>query len=268
MRFTGCQCKAAGSPSGTIGGVDQLLEATYAAERRHFWYRGFRRFVRPLLEQATSGLTDARLLDCGCGTGGNLELLNRFGRASGFDLTRRGVELARRHGFSRVAQARVTAAPFVSGGFDVVTLFDVLYCLPDEAERETIAEMHRLLKPGGALIVNAAALDMLHGDHSVLGGEVKRHTVGRLRLALERGGFAVVRITYTNASLFPLVAAVRVWQRLRGLRQDTRTGDFFLPPPPINAALSGALALEAIALQWVDMPIGSSVLALARKGYG
>jgi len=251
-------------PSRIIG-VDRLLEATSDVEQTHFWYRGFRRFVRPLLEQATAGLSRPRLLDCGCGTGANLRVLQDYGEAIGFDLTRRGLEFARRDGHIRLAQATVTAVPFKSRCFDVVTSFDVLYCLPDEAETIAIAEMYRLLKPGGALIVNVAALEMLRGDHSILGGEVRRYTTGRLRTTLERGGFHIVRATYTNASLFPLVAGVRMWQRLRGLSNNPTHGDFFRPPAVVNTAFSGALAAEAVALRWANMPIGSSVLCLARK---
>jgi SAM-dependent methyltransferase len=245
--------------------VDRLLEATSDVEQTHFWYRGFRRFVRPLLEQATAGLSRPQLLDCGCGTGANLSLLQQYGDAVGFDLTRRGLEFALHHGHRRLAQASVTEVPFRSGWFDVVTSFDVLYCLPDQAEVAAIAEMHRLLKPGGALVVNVAALEMLRGDHSILGGEIRRYTTGRLRSALEQGGFEVIRATYTNASIFPLVAGVRIWQRLRGLSQHPTHGDFFRPPMLVNSALSGALAAEALALRWTNMPIGSSVLCLARK---
>lgn len=192
-------------------------------------------------------------------------MLAQYGEAFGFDLTWRGLEFAREQGGRRVVQASVTNVPFGSGRFDVVTSFDILYCLPDRAEQAAIAEMSRLLRPGGAAIVNVAALDMLHGDHSVLGGEVRRYTTRRLRHALERGGFDIVRLTYTNASIFPVVVVTRLWQRLRGVNQDSTTGDFFLPPASINAALKSVLLAEAAALKWVNMPVGSSVLCLARK---
>jgi SAM-dependent methyltransferase len=250
--------------------VDRLLEETYLAEQRHFWYRGFRRFVHPLLAEATAGLVHPRLLDCGCGTGANLPLLEEFGVSFGFDLTWRGLEFAQQSGHARLWQASVTAIPIASAAVDVVTSFDVLYCLPDPAERLAIAEMHRVLRPGGALIVNVAALDMLRGDHSVLGGEVRRYTTRELRQNLERGGFDVVRLTYTNAALFPLLAAARAWQRLRGLRPpDRNRGDFCVPPAPVNALLDGALSIEArLVAAGMNMPVGSSVLCLARKAGG
>ena len=71
--------------------MDHLLRATAIAESRHFWFRGFRYFVAPLLERAAGGRSDLRILDCGCGTGNNLELLARFGQAYGFDLTASGL---------------------------------------------------------------------------------------------------------------------------------------------------------------------------------
>src|SRR5438045_2764265 len=138
-----------------------MLEETYRAEQRHFWFRGFRRFVLPFIREATSGLTRPRLLDCGCGTGANLSLLQQFGAPFGADRTWQGLQLAHRHGLPRLARADVACLPFAANVIDVALSFDVLYCLEDEMERRAIAEMHRVLRPGGAVIVNVAALDML-----------------------------------------------------------------------------------------------------------
>src|SRR5262245_32462504 len=132
--------------------MDDLLRATAIAEARHFWFRGFRAFVAPLLRRATSapsGRSVARVLDCGRGTGGNLVLLNRVGRAYGFDLSAEGGRIGRRAGRTLIARASVTAAPFPDGAFDVVTSFDVLYSLDEATERAAIIEMYRLLRPGG-----------------------------------------------------------------------------------------------------------------------
>src|SRR3954471_20535648 len=66
--------------------MDRLLEATARAERDHFWFRGFRRFVEPLLADASRG-RPLEILDCGCGTGHNLGMLRRYGRPYVIDLT-------------------------------------------------------------------------------------------------------------------------------------------------------------------------------------
>ncbi len=246
--------------------MDQLLLATARAEIDHFWFRGFRRFVTPLIRQATRGVEDARILDCGCGTGANLELLSRFGRAYGFDLTAIGLTLGRAAGRARLARASVIAVPFPRDAFDLVTSFDVLYALEEAAERTAVAEMHRVLKPGGHVIVNVAAMEILRGDHSVLGREVRRYSRARLRRVLTAAGFDVIRLTYTNAILFPPMIAVRTAQRWRGLAAEPHAlHDITIPPAPLNALLSGALRMESWWLRAANSPFGSSLLCLARK---
>src|SRR5215213_9109365 len=78
--------------------MDRLLELTYRAEQSHFWFRGFRSYVRPELARAVQGRSAPRLLDCGCGTGSNLAMLEEFGDAFGFDLTWNGLAFARTMG--------------------------------------------------------------------------------------------------------------------------------------------------------------------------
>jgi SAM-dependent methyltransferase len=229
--------------------VDRLLEATARAERDHFWFRGFRRFVSPMLARAAAGRRGLRLLDCGCGTGTNLRL-----------------QLARGSGLTRVAQASAAAVPYPAGAFDIVTSFDVLVCLPDAIEREAVREMWRVLKPGGAAVINVAAMEVLRGNHSVLSAELRRYSRASLRALLEPAGFRVERMTYTNAALFPLMLGVRGAQRVMGLAQESEAeGEITVPPSSVNAALSALLAVEAGLVRVLPMPFGSSLLCLARK---
>jgi len=246
--------------------MDRLLEATYRVEQQHFWWKGLRGFARPLVADALSGRPDPRILDCGCGTGANLVMLGEFGRASGFDVTFRGLELAHEYGQRRVAQASITAMPFGHDAFDLVTAFDVLYSLTEEQETAGLAEILRVLKPGGTLIVNVAALRILRGNHSLFGAEVRRSTRRRLRRLLSKAGFRVTRLTYSNALLFPLMLTVRIGQRMMGLATPEEAGtDVVIPPAPLNGLLTLLLRIEARALRVVDMPIGSSLLCVARK---
>lgn len=247
--------------------MDALLERTFEAERRHFWFRGFRRFVAPLIEKATAGRSSPKLLDAGCGTGANLHFLQQYGVPFGIELFWRGIRFGHERGLPRLIQGSVTHLPFGNASFDVVLSLDVLYCLETPAEESALQEMFRVLRPGGSVVINVAALEMLKGDHSALGGEVRRYTKRGLSGKLERTGFQVKRLTYTNASLFPITATVRVLQRLRGVKTDgDNKGDFHVPPAPINALFSGALALESKLVEaGIDMPVGSSLLCLAKK---
>jgi ubiquinone/menaquinone biosynthesis C-methylase UbiE len=243
--------------------MDQLIEATARAEQDHFWFLGFRRFVTPLVDAALGSRTDAAILDCGCGTGFNLTWLRRYGAAVGIDYNGTALDYAHERGERAVARATAVRLPFDDARFDLVTSFDVIYSLEDADERTAIAEMFRILRPGGHLVLNVAAMELLRGNHSVLGREVRRYSRAQLAGRLTSAGFDVRRITYTNASIFPIVAGVRLLQRLGGHRESQ--DEISVPSAPVNAALSGMLAIEAAALRVVDMPFGSSLLTLARR---
>lgn len=246
--------------------MSQLLHATRRAEQDHFWFRGLRRFIRPLLDQVSDGRRDLRILDCGCGTGANLLMLAEYGWTCGVDLQMVGLRYAQDYGSTRVAQASVTHLPFPDARFDLATAIDVLYALTEEDEARAVREIRRVLRPGGAFIVNVAALRMLRGSRPMFRGELRRSTRRRLRRVLQAGGFDIVRLTYTNFFLFPLILPVRALQHLAGLATpEEPCAEIIVPPALINTLLSGLVALEGHALKLVNMPVGSSLLCLARR---
>ncbi len=244
--------------------MDRLLAATAAAEDRHFWFLGLRRFAKLFLDRALPARRPLRVLDCGTGTGRNLKWLQTYGWAAGVERSPTGLAFARAHD-RRVLAGDVTSLPILSGAFDLATSFDVIYSLDDEGERRALSEMHRVLAPGGIALVNAAALDILRGSHSALAHEQRRYTSAGLRAKLEMAGFEVLRISYTNFTTLPLTLGVRLAQRARGHRDQAAETEMAVPMEPVNAILAGALAAEAAVLRWMPFPAGSSVLAVARK---
>jgi SAM-dependent methyltransferase len=244
--------------------MDDLLELTGRAEATHFWFRGFRQFITPVLADLTQGRPGLRLVDCGCGTGHNLRLLRPHGQAVGFDLSEAGPTLARAAGLT-VFRGDVTRTPLASSFFDVATSFDVLQCV--EADVAAVREMARIVKPGGVVVVTLAALDVLRGDHAEVWQEVRRYTPATARRLVEAAGLTPERVSFMFASLFPLMASVRLVQRLtrRFGRQVSAETDIAVPVGPVNLLLTALVSAEAALSRHVPMPIGSSLLVVARK---
>jgi SAM-dependent methyltransferase len=193
-------------------------------------------------------------------------MLRPFGKAVGFDLTRIGTGFARAHGH-RVAQGSIGEIPFLGGAFDLATSFDVFQVLPDGIERSAIREMWRVVKPGGRILLHVAALDILYGGHSALSQETRRYTPGKLRALVESAGFTIERLTFDHFTLLPFMLPVRWWHRLQsrnGIIEGSES-EIAVPIAPVNMALTALVSLEAMALRAVNMPIGSSLMCLARK---
>jgi SAM-dependent methyltransferase len=244
--------------------MERMLEATARAEEDHFWFRALRRNAARLAADAIGSGRVGRVVDCGAGTGRNLEWLARFGPAVGVELTPAGLRAARAAG-RPVVRGTVAQLPFADASVDLATSFDVLYCLDEATEARAIAEMWRVLRPGGIALVNAAALDVLRGSHSTLTHEVRRYTPARLRSRLEAAGFEVERITFWNLATFPVALATRTFDRIAGRAGTASEADLRVPARPVNAGLDLLLRAEGRLLRAVNLPIGTSLLCVARK---
>lgn len=243
--------------------MGDLLELTGRAEATHFWFRGFRAYVVPVLEHIAAGRRDLRLVDCGCGTGNNILLLKPYGQAFGFDLTHEGAVRALRTG-RPVVQADIERIPYASGIFDIATSFDVVQSVPDAVA--ALREMGRILKPGGYAVLNVSALELLRADHAEVWNELHRYTPATAGRLVGDAGLQVVRISFLFASVFPLMLGVRMWQKLlRPFREPQGDSELHVPPEPINAALTWLVEKEAALSRRLPMPIGSSLLIVARK---
>jgi SAM-dependent methyltransferase len=241
-----------------------MLEATAIAEDDHFWFVGLRRNASQLLAAALNGSRPTRIVDCGAGTGRNLEWLQSVGWSVGVERSLVGLRVG--HSFRRrLVRGTVTALPLPDASVDVATSFDVLYCLDDASERAAVAEMWRVLKPGGVVLINVAALESLRGSHSTLTMEVRRYDKARLRRILTDAGFRIERLTFTNMTTFPITWLVRWRERMTGAVNTASEADLQVPARPINVIFNAALALEAQLMKVMNLPIGTSLMCVARK---
>ncbi len=240
------------------------LELTSHAEATHFWFRGFRAFIAPVIRDLSKGRRDLRIIDCGCGTGHNIRLLlEPYGRCVGFDLDQGGVAMSRALG-AHVVRADAAHVPFASESFDIATSFDVMQCL--EPDAAVVREMARLVRPGGAVVVTMAALEVLRGDHSESWQEVRRYTPAAARALFVQAGLRVERISFLFGSLFPLMLPVRLVQRvLRPFRAHRADTDIAVPSMPINGLLTALVMAEARVAGRFSLPVGSSLLVVGKK---
>lgn len=236
-----------------------------AVEDRHWWYRGMRAIVAALLDDLYADRRDLRILDAGCGTGGNAQFLRRYGAVVGVDLSAQALALGGRRLPGVLSRGSVLELPFASGSFDMVTSFDVLYhrAVPDE--QQALSETRRVLKPGGRLLIRLPAYEFLRGKHDQAVHTRRRYTSAQARALLEGVGLVVERCSYINSLLFPLPLAQRLLERaLPTLDHDQ--SDLALPPPLLNHALGWPLAAEAACLaRGLAFPIGLSIILRARR---
>lgn len=243
--------------------MDEHYAKTRSAAETHFWYHGFRRFITRALEEICGVETNLLIADCGCGVGHTLPLVASHGQVVGIELEAKAAVAARTYGYP-VVRGDVTRLPLATGAFDLAVCFDVVQCV--NADVAAVREMARIVRPGGRVLLSVAAFDALAGDHAEVWREVRRYTPATARALAESAGLDVERVNFAFATVFPLMLLVRVTQRLlRPLRSGPSQMDTDVPWTPVNVALMRLLDAEAAMSRYVPMPIGSSIIIVARK---
>jgi SAM-dependent methyltransferase len=230
-------------------------------EDSHWWFQGRRAVLRSVLERHLPP-PPRRILDVGCGTGGNLRLLREFGEAEGLELSDVALQLCRERVGPDVKLHRGAIPDDIpqDGGYDAVTALDVLEHLDDPVA--AIVAIRRALRPGGTLVCSAPAFAFLWSSHDEVHHHKRRYTQGLLRAQLEAGGMRVRWSSYFNTLLFPAIAAARVAGRLRP-GAGGRGSDLGDVPRPLNSALAAVFASERHVIPRGRLPVGVSLVAVA-----
>jgi ubiquinone/menaquinone biosynthesis C-methylase UbiE len=234
----------------------------FQVEKRHWWYLGMERITTALLLNLYPGRRDLHILDAGCGTGGAMQYLERFGRVTGCDLSALALAFGRQRCLSHLVQSSVTQLPFAAGQFDLVTSFDVLYHRAVGDYRQALAEFYRVLKPGGRLFLRLPAYDWLRGRHDTIIHTAHRFTAQEVGQALVRERFVIEKLSYANFFLFPLALGKRF---LEQLLPGNAASDIHPNPSWQDNILVRFLEAEARWLPRHNLPFGLTVLAVSQK---
>ena len=231
-----------------------------AAEDDHWWYRNTRALMAELLQPWLG--TDQRILDAGCGPGGNGAWLAGHGRVIGVDLAREALQFVRAR---RPATAPVLASaerlPFADGAFDVAVGITLLYTVRDDVA--ALGELARVLRTGGALLLLEPAFASLRRAHDVTVHGLRRYRRDELAALAERAGLRVRRSTYAYSFLAPPAALLAVLER-RGSQSADDTGSD-VERRVLDRVFAPMAKAERRWLARHDVAVGTSVVVVATR---
>jgi len=233
----------------------------YAIEETHWWFAGRRRIISSFIQPLFRGIKEsARILDVGCGTGANLEMLSEFGAAEGVDVSNEALTFCRQRGLNNVKLGEAEKLPYPDESFDLVTGLDVVEHLDDDLAG--LSEMRRVLKPEGVAVLFVPAFMFLWGVQDDISHHRRRYTMKQLKDVVVSAGFEIERATFANITFFLPTLVGRVLMRLTGFRPASENN---LTISFLNKPLGMVLGAESIWLRHFNLPIGVSAICVARK---
>lgn len=238
-----------------------IYQQMRSLEDQHWWFLSRRRIVGQML--ASIDLPkQARILDAGCGTGGNLNFLSEFGEVTAVELDDGAATLARERGNWTVLKGSLPDnMPFTGQQFDLIVLLDVLEHIGDDAA--SLRALRKLLAPRGYLVLTVPAFPFLWSAHDEEHHHKRRYRANGLQEIIEGAGLRIQYLSYFNTWLFPLVAAIRLVRRVVPAGEVGH--DVKLPKPVINRMLETLFSSERLWIGRHRMPFGVSLLAVARN---
>jgi SAM-dependent methyltransferase len=223
--------------------------------RRHFFGGILKRYLRPRESRQS-------ILDIGCGTGGNLPLLSRFGPVTGLDISDEALRFCQNKGFQKLIKGSAEQMPFPDNSFDLAGCFDVLEHLDNDSA--AIGEIQRLLRPGGLALIAVPAFQCLWCPQDEYLHHRRRYSKKELIKKLKSVGLKILASDYFIIPTVPVIILVRFMERLLSRGRRPHSYDFILPRP-INAFMIFLMRLEELWRRFLPLPLGSSLYVLVQK---
>lgn len=229
-------------------------------EQAHWWFTARREILADQI--ARLGLpANANILEVGCGTGGNLEMLGRFGMVCAIEPDDEArAYAANRSGVTVRGGLLPNDLPAFGCAFDLVAAFDVIEHVDDDVS--SLAALAQLLQAGGRLIATVPANQWMWSEHDVHHHHKRRYELSQFAAVLAEAGLELRKATYFNTLLFPVIGAVRLSKRALRLAGGD---DESMPGPLVNGVLRRVFAAERGLLRGADLPFGVSILAIAQR---
>jgi len=230
-------------------------------EARHWWFVARRAILSTYIESLNLP-ENSNILEVGCGTGGNLKMLSRFGKVSALEMdddARKMANVKTNYLLDIKAGSCPNEIPFPKKHFDLICLFDVLEHIDEDTE--TLISLRSHLNSNGRLLMTVPAYQWLWSYHDEYLHHKRRYSAVCLRELAKQAQYFPEKISYFNTLLFPLVALVRIKEKLFNFNQSGNTP---VPPAPINKLFEYVFSSERFLLKRLNLPFGVSLVLILK----
>lgn len=241
-------------------------ERYYDLGKEYWWLKGKYKiidsFIKLFSKRFIKNSVNINILDYGCGPGNMLDYLSKYGMVYGIDYSEKAIEFCRLRGYLNTLAEKTLPIKFPNNHFDIITSIDVLEHIEDDSA--VIAELFRLLKPGGLLFVTVPAFQILWGAHDEIYGHKRRYLKKYIVKKFELNNMIVIKSTYFEfIFFFPLLFARTIKKII--LWKNNKKDDFYPVPSIINKFLTWMIFCEYYCIKYFNMPLGPTLLIVAQK---
>lgn len=227
-------------------------------DQRHWWYCARRNVLADLIRREAMPPAGGRILELGCGTGHNLEMLKGFGDVDALELDDEARTIAeKRLGRTVMSAPLPELADVRDREYDLIAALDVIEHIDND--NAALAAIAAKLKPGGKFVMTVPAHQWMWSTHDVVNHHKRRYSKSGLTRLVQGSPMKLDKIGYFNSLLFPLAVAERLTSKVRG--KDN--ADVKLPSAPLNSALEAVFGAERHLVGRLPLPPGLSLFAIA-----
>jgi SAM-dependent methyltransferase len=234
-----------------------------ALQEEHWWFVARRDVIQSFIKMQMPQGSGSKVLEIGCGVGGNVGLLSQSGQYRGIDMHKPAIDYcSEKYPQFEFQCTRVEDIPqeFSSNKFDSIYLLDVLEHIDDQVA--ILKSTQNYLTQSGKILLTVPAFKFLWSPHDDFVHHVRRYTKAGLKKVLEDSGYKVERISYFNSILFPLALIQRLGMRMLNKKLNTHLST---PPTIVNWLFKVIFTQEAWILKRINLPVGLSIIAVVSQ---
>ncbi len=243
------------------GGMNvEEYERMYRLEDSYWWFVGRHDLVLGFIHSIYKQRSDLKILDIGCGTGAMSEKMMSRGMVVSADFSPLALSFGQRRSLKHLCASDAMQLPFRDASFDLVVAMDTLEHLPDDSR--ALAEIYRVLKPGGRVIATVPAYHSLWSGHDVALMHFRRYVARELRDRFTEAKLNIVMLSYAMTLLLPIVW---LYRRLFARKSASPKASLVKVPPLVNNFLVCLLAVENRLIHLARLPFGVTVFCVAER---